>query len=111
MKTEILKIEISLAIIPAEYKEQLQDLNDEILRTVEEKESLISQIESRLAEIDKALQKRCNEEDEILKQAKILHEKEDYEGALKALEKVLYHKLQEKFLMVNSVSLNYIANI
>lgn len=61
--------------------------------------------DDRLKEVQAILEKRLKSEEEILTQAKELHNKNNFEAALKLLEKVMYDKIVEKGVLVTEVSL------
>ena len=50
------------------------------------------------------MNKRKDGEEEAVNVARGLMEKEEFEGALKELERVLYHKMQEKFQLVKTLT-------
>lgn len=86
-------IAIPVDLISPEFKLSFADLDDELTRLKHTKDELSTQFKHRLDEVSAVLVKRAKEEDEAIGSAKKLMDKEEYEAALKALEKVLHDRL------------------
>lgn len=84
------------SMVKPEYREQLADLIEEIQETINIKTGLQELVEEKLQEMAHMKGQRDEEEEEesqVLAEAEQLMKKQDYDGALKVLERDMTHKV------------------
>lgn len=106
LKEQLSHIDIPKNLIMPELKVDFADLVDELESLRKRKDADLALLNKRSEDIIKLRKERDQEirdEIEAIKEAKKLIKKEDFDGAERALQRVLNHKLDEKIVKIKEV--------